>query len=112
MLKRREFIVAAALMTLAGPASAADAVDVAKAKAEGKVVWYTSTPLIQGQKIIGLFEKEYGIKVDMFRTGGSAVLRRFQQELDAGRIAAGAAPDAGSLATQIAQRLAHTTSRG
>jgi len=88
MLKRREFIVAAALVTLAGPASAADAVDVAKAKAEGKVVWYTSTPLIQGQKIIGLFEKEYGIKVDMFRTGGSAVLRRFQQELDSGRVAA------------------------
>ena len=87
MLKRREFIVAAALMTLAGPASAADAVDVAKAKAEGKVVWYTSTPLIQGQKIVGLFEKEYGIKVDMFRTGGSAVLRRFQQELESGRVA-------------------------
>ena len=88
MLKRREFIVAAALVSLAGPASAADAVDVAKAKAEGKVVWYTSTPLIQGQKIIGLFEKEYGIKVDMFRTGGSAVLRRFQQELESGRVAA------------------------
>jgi len=88
MFKRREFIVAAALVTLAGPASAADAVDVAKAKAEGKVVWYTSTPLIQGQKIVGLFEKEYGIKVDMFRTGGSAVLRRFQQELESGRVAA------------------------
>jgi len=87
MLKRREFIVAAALVTLAGPASAADTVDVAKAKAEGKVVWYTSTPLIQGQKIVGLFEKEYGIKVDMFRTGGSAVLRRFQQELESGRVA-------------------------
>ena len=35
-----------------------------------------------------MFEKEYGIKVEMFRSGGSAVLRRFQQELDAGRIAA------------------------
>ena len=64
MLNRREFIVAVALVTLAGPASAADTVDVAKAKAEGKVVWYTSTPLIQGQKIVGLFEKEYGIKVE------------------------------------------------
>jgi len=93
MFKRREFIAAAALMlqigqALEGPASAADAVDVVKAKAEGKVVWYTSTPLIQGQKIASLFEKEYGIKVDMFRTGGSAVLRRFQQELESGRIAA------------------------
>jgi len=88
MLKRREFIVAAALMTLAGPASAADAVDIAKAKAEGKVVWYTSTPIPQGQKISNMFEKEYGIKVEMFRSGGSAVLRRFQQEHDSGRVAA------------------------
>ena len=71
-----------------GPASAQDAVDVAKAKAEGKVVWYTSTPLPQAQKIVNLFEKEYGIKVELFRSGGSAVLRRFQQEIDAGRIAA------------------------
>ena len=29
-----------------------------KAKAEGKVVWYTSTPIEQGQKIVGLFEKK------------------------------------------------------
>ena len=34
------------------------------------------------------------------------------EHIDAGRIASGAAPDAGLLATQIAQRLAHTTSRG
>src|SRR3972149_12110638 len=93
MLKRREFIVAATLVTLVGlteaiPAAAADAVDVAKAKAEGKVVWYTSTPIPQGQKISNLFEKEYGIKVEMFRSGGSAVLRRFQQEIDSGRVAA------------------------
>ena len=88
MLKRRDFIAAAALIALAGPASAQDAVDLAKAKAEGKVVWYTSTPLPQAQKIVNLFEKEYGIKVELFRSGGSAILRRFQQEADAGRIAA------------------------
>ena len=87
MLKRRNFI-AAALVMLAGPAWAQDTVDVAKAKAEGKVVWYTSTPLPQAQKIINLFEKETGIKAELFRSGGSAVLRRFQQELEAGRIAA------------------------
>ena len=87
MLKRRDFIAAAALLTLTGSAWAQDAVDVAKAKAEGKVIWYTSTPLIQGQKIIALFEKQYGVKVDMFRSGGSAVLRRFQQEVEAGRVA-------------------------
>jgi iron(III) transport system substrate-binding protein len=69
------------------PAHAQDAVDVAKAKAEGKVVWYTSTPIGQGQKIADAFQKEYGIKVEMFRSGGSAILRRFQQEMDAGRVA-------------------------
>ena len=88
MLKRRTFLVVAALVALASPAWAADAVDIAKAKSEGKVVWYTSTPVPQGQKIINLFEKAHGIKVEMFRSGGSAVLRRFQQELDAGRVAA------------------------
>lgn len=70
------------------PAYAQEAVDVAKAKAEGKVVWYTSTPIEQAQKIADAFQKEYGIKVEMFRSGGSAILRRFQQEADAGRIAA------------------------
>src|SRR5262245_44881722 len=67
MLKRRDVLVALAAVTFAGTASAQDAVDVAKAKAEGKVVWYTSTPIEQGQKIVGLFEKAHGIKVEMFR---------------------------------------------
>jgi iron(III) transport system substrate-binding protein len=76
-----------ALASLVAPAQAQDAVDVDKAKAEGKLVWYTSTPIEQGQKIIEAFQKEYGIKVEMFRSGGSAILRRFQQEMDAGRVA-------------------------
>jgi iron(III) transport system substrate-binding protein len=80
--------VMAAISGLAAPAGAQDAVDVEKAKAEGKVVWYTSTPIEQGQKIADAFQKEYGIKVEMFRSGGSAILRRFQQESDAGRVAA------------------------
>ena len=88
MLKRRELLAAAIAIALTAPASAQDATDLAKAKAEGKVVWYTSTPLPQAQKIANAFEKEYGIKVELFRSGGSAVLRRFQQEIDAGRIAA------------------------
>jgi iron(III) transport system substrate-binding protein len=88
MLKRRDLVAAAIVIALAAPALAQDATDIAKAKAEGKVVWYTSTPLPQAQKIANAFEKEYGIKVELFRSGGSAVLRRFQQEIDAGRIAA------------------------
>ena len=88
MLKRRTFAAAVALIALTGPAFAQNTVDTAKAKAEGKVVWYTSTPLPQAQKIANAFEKEYSVKVELFRSGGSAVLRRFQQEIDAGRIAA------------------------
>src|SRR5947209_20195334 len=88
MFKRRDLIAAVAVIAFAGTAAAQDSVDIAKAKAEGKVVWYTSTPLPQAQKIANAFEKEYGVKVELFRSGGSAVLRRFQPEIDAGRIAA------------------------
>jgi iron(III) transport system substrate-binding protein len=78
---------AAALVGLAQvSALAQDSVDAAKAKAEGKVIWYTSTPIGQGQKIVDAFQQETGIKVEMFRSGGSAILRRFQQEIDAGRV--------------------------
>src|SRR5262245_31097372 len=73
--------------SLSAVASAEDLIDIAKAKAEGKVVWYTSTPIAQGQKIADAFQRDTGIKVEMFRSGGSAILRRFQQEMDAGRIA-------------------------
>jgi iron(III) transport system substrate-binding protein len=82
----RACILAAPLACIA-PVQAQETVDVAKAKAEGKVVWYTSTPIEQGQKIADAFQKQHGIKVEMFRSGGSAILRRFQQEMDAGRVA-------------------------
>jgi iron(III) transport system substrate-binding protein len=73
-------------LVLAHTAEASD-VDMAAAKKEGKVVWYTSTPIEQGQKIAKLFEDATGIKVEMFRSGGSAILRRFLQEQQAGRTA-------------------------
>jgi iron(III) transport system substrate-binding protein len=80
-------LLAALLAALAGPALAADAVDVEAAKREGKVIWYTSTPIETAQKLTEMFTKETGIKVEMFRSGGSAILRRFQQEIQAGRVA-------------------------
>ena len=75
-------------LMLAAPARAADAVDLAAAKREGKVVWYTSLPIALSQKLAGLFEQKSGIKVELFRSGGSAILRRFLQEKDAGRVLA------------------------
>jgi iron(III) transport system substrate-binding protein len=75
------------LLALLTPAAAQDAVDLAKAKAEGKVVWYTSTPIDEAQKIANMFQQQTGIKVELFRSGGSQVLSRFQQEMSAGRVA-------------------------
>jgi iron(III) transport system substrate-binding protein len=83
--------LATALLTLAigvVSARAEDAVDIAKAKAEGKVSWYTSTPVEEAQRIAEAFRMETGITVELFRSGGSQILSRFQQELSAGRIAA------------------------
>ncbi len=65
-----------------------DPVDMAKAKQEGSVSWYTSVPTETAQKIANLFTEQTGIKVQLFRSGGSSLLRRFMQEADANRIAA------------------------
>jgi iron(III) transport system substrate-binding protein len=69
-------------------AGAADQVDIAAAKAEGKVSWYTSTPIETANKLARMFEAQTGVKVDLFRSGGSAIISRFLQEQQAGRIAA------------------------
>ena len=79
-------------LLVAGPAMAQtftpDTVDMAAAKKEGAVTWYTSTPVGTAQKIANMFQAETGIKVELFRSGGSAVLRRFLQEIDARRVVA------------------------
>jgi hypothetical protein len=53
-------LFAAILVALTAPARAADAVDMAAAHREGKVVWYTSLPLALSQKLAGLFEQQSG----------------------------------------------------
>jgi iron(III) transport system substrate-binding protein len=65
-----------------------DPVDEAAAKREGGVTWYTSTPVRAAQYIANEFERKTGIKVELLRTGGGEVIRRFQQEAAAGRFAA------------------------
>jgi iron(III) transport system substrate-binding protein len=83
-----------ALLVSAAPALAQtaaftpDPVDLAAARKEAAVSWYTSTPVGTAQKIANLFQAETGIKVELFRSGGSAVLRRFMQEIDARRVIA------------------------
>src|SRR5882724_7818222 len=63
-----------------------DPIDEPAARKEGSLSWYTSTPVAAAQYIATQFEQRTGIKVEMLRTGGQAVIRRFQQEADAGRI--------------------------
>src|SRR5258705_5412074 len=76
---------------LAGAASAQDfkpdPVDEAAARREGALTWYTSTPVAAAQYIANEFERRHGVKVELLRTGGQNVIRRFLQEADSGRIA-------------------------
>ena len=94
-LSRRSLVAASALMTLpsflrtasaeAGAAgTAGQTVDLAAARKEGRVTIYTSAPISAAQKVAGSFQDKYGIKVELFRSGGSEVLRRFMTERDAG----------------------------
>jgi iron(III) transport system substrate-binding protein len=89
-MSRIRALVGIAALLSAAPALAqtADPVDLAAARKEGGVTWYTSTPIGTAQKIANLFQAETGIKVELFRSGGSAVLRRFLQEIDARRAVA------------------------
>ena len=69
-------------------ASGFDKADEAAAKAEGTLTWYTSTPLRQAQNVAAAFERRYGFKVEVFRSGGEQVIQRFLTEASAGRVAA------------------------
>ena len=69
-------------------AAAADGVDLDAARREGKVSLYTSAPIAAAQKVVAAFEQKFGIKVELFRSGGTEILRRFMTERDAGRIGA------------------------
>jgi iron(III) transport system substrate-binding protein len=81
-------LLCAATAFAQAPRFTPDAVDLAAAKKEGNVTWYTSTPVETAQKIATLFQTQTGVKVELFRSGGSAVLRRFMQEMDARRVVA------------------------
>ena len=80
MVHGAKLALALCISAIAGGAFAADASLIAAAKKEGQVVWYTSTPIETAQKIAKLFETETAIKVEMFRSGGSAILATDQAE--------------------------------
>ncbi|MDB5649708.1 MAG: extracellular solute-binding protein family 1 [Hyphomicrobiales bacterium] len=85
-IDRRTLLLAAALTSAGIAPLAAQGADMEAAKKEGKVIWYTSTPIETAQRLSNKFQEVSGIKVELFRSGGSAILRRFQQEGQAGRV--------------------------
>lgn len=92
-LSRRRFGLAAAAATGAmglgwRPARAATGADVAKAKAEGKVMLYTSLDTKIVDAIIKPFTAQYGIKVEYYRGGSADVTSKVLAEADAGQIRA------------------------
>jgi iron(III) transport system substrate-binding protein len=71
-----------------GMPTMASEIDMAKAKAEGKVVLYTSLDTKIVDAIIGPFKQKYGIAVEYFRGGSADVTSKVLAESDAGRIRA------------------------
>jgi iron(III) transport system substrate-binding protein len=91
VLTRRNVLGGAIALTLprfADKVLAADTVDIAAAKKEGNVTLYTSAPIAAAQKVANAFQEKYEIKVELFRSGGTQVLRRFMMEHDAGHAGA------------------------
>ena len=95
-LRRRELVGGLALAaTAAGlriPVRAAraaeTAADVEKAKAEGKVVLYTSLDTKIVDAIIAPFKEAHGISVEYYRGGSADVTSKVLAEADAGRLQA------------------------
>ena len=86
----RSRMVLAVLVVALGAISPAlaftpDRADKEAARKEGALSWYTSTPFPLVQHLADRFQQDTGIKVQILRTGGQAVLRRLQQEIAAGR---------------------------
>jgi iron(III) transport system substrate-binding protein len=81
------FVVSVLLAVGAAHAQAVtpDPVDAEAARREGSLSWYTSTPVDLAQQLIEAFHKETGVKVQLLRTGGQAVLRRILPEIAAGQ---------------------------
>ena len=65
----------------AASAQAPDKADAAAARKEGNLSWYTSTPVALAQQLADKFQEQTGIKVQLLRTGGQAVLRRLQRSI-------------------------------
>ncbi len=73
---------------LTGAQAPEGAPDEAKAKAEGTLVYYTSARTAVAEKHARGFEKKYGIKVQVFRSGSEPIIAKLEAEMRAGRVQA------------------------
>jgi spermidine/putrescine-binding protein len=55
-----------------------------QAKKDGRVVWYTAMALEMAEQVANIFEKTYGIKVELTRSASERVVARVIQEAQAG----------------------------
>jgi iron(III) transport system substrate-binding protein len=78
-------------------------VDVEKAKAEGRVMLYTSLDTKIVDAIIGPFKDKYGITVEYYRGGSADVSSKVLAEADAGRVQADMV-DASDLAALVVMK--------
>jgi iron(III) transport system substrate-binding protein len=59
---------------------------IAQAKREGRVAWYTTVSIPESQEFAALFQKQFPfLKVDIIRTGSSALVNRMISEHNAGK---------------------------
>jgi iron(III) transport system substrate-binding protein len=55
------------------------------AKKEGELVYYTTMTLDQSKVVVDWFQKKYGMKATLFRTGGGPLLNKVFTEARGGR---------------------------
>jgi len=58
---------------------------VEAAKKEGQVIYYTTMTLDQSKAVTDRFEKKYGIRATLYRTGGGPLLNKILTEARGGR---------------------------
>jgi iron(III) transport system substrate-binding protein len=86
----RRLLGAVFLITLAAPVAgwaqgSPNQKLVEAAKKEGELVYYTTMTLDQSKTVTDRFEKKYGIKATLFRTGGGPLLNKIFTEARGGR---------------------------
>lgn len=72
-----------------GPVPEAASKDLlADAKEEGSLIWYSSKPKPVVTALANKFQDQYGIKMNVFKAGGSQILAKAEAELSSGSLQA------------------------